>query len=67
MGGDVLHRLIGVARRHQLRVNRKLSVADRIEQVGEAGDQRRLTQGDPSWDTADYTGFIGFLLAMGLR
>ena len=29
--GDVLHRLIGVARPHQLRVNRKLGVADRIE------------------------------------
>jgi hypothetical protein len=45
MGGNVLHRLIDVARNHQLRVNRKLSVADRIEQVGEAGDQRCLTQG----------------------
>ncbi len=46
MGGDVLHCLIDIARNHQLRLNKKLSVADRIEQVGEAGDQRCLTQGN---------------------
>ena len=53
VGGDVLHGLSGVVRSHQLRVNGKLSVADRIEQVGEAGDQRRLTQGNA---------IVGFLL-----
>ena len=46
MSGDVLHGLSGVVRCHQLRVNRNLSIADRIEQVGEAGDECRLTQSD---------------------
>jgi hypothetical protein len=34
MCGDVLHGLSGVLRSHQLRVNGKLSIADRIEEVG---------------------------------
>src|ERR1700678_230363 len=45
MGGDVLRGLRDVAWDHKLWIH-VLGVGNWVEQVGEAGDQCRLTQGD---------------------
>jgi hypothetical protein len=45
MSGDVLRSLRDVAWDHQLWIH-VLGVGDGVEQVGEAGDQGRMTQGD---------------------
>lgn len=49
MGENVLRGLFDVARNHQLWID-VLSIRDRIEQVGETGNQRRLARSFPHGD-----------------